>query len=68
MFSTSFRIPFDVFGKTQYINGSCQTQNAVAKGAGIVVAHAKYGSASAEVIESRATHRQWLDYDWKLVR
>jgi len=62
MYVVSFRIPFTIMGRTQYVNGSCRSPVRLLKGEKIFVTSNEASLAQAEVIESTPTQRN--DFHW----
>ena len=67
MYATSFRIPFTVIGKTQFVNGGTQTFFPYDPGLTITVVNHQGSSFQAEVIESKRTLRYRDTFEWKIV-
>lgn len=71
MFSVSIRIPFQVLGSNQFLNGSLIYHEALPKGKIVNVVDKTYvsgysGVIKAEVIESVKTQRAPDSYLWRV--
>lgn len=65
MYAVSFRIPFVVMGKRQYLNGSAHSQTKVS---GVILVSGPHASAvEAEVIDNRRTSRNPVSFEYKIV-
>lgn len=71
MFSISFRIPIDVLGTRQYVNGSTFSAKRLKPGTVISVVDktwaSSYNGIDAEVIESNRTQRDPDTFKWGIV-
>ncbi len=65
MYVISFRIPFNVLGTTQYVNGAGFSTRAHKPGKFVHVMNDDVSGIVAEVIDSRPTKR--TDFPWTLV-
>lgn len=69
MYVITFRIPYTVMGRRQYLNGSCLSPSSYNQGFIIQVVD-KFASekivANAEVIESRLTNR--VNFSWEILK
>lgn len=65
MYAVSFRIPFIVMGKRQYLNGSAHSKDLEF---GVVLVSGPHASAvEAEVIDCRRTGRNPDTFEYKIV-
>ena len=67
MYVVSFRIPFVVMGKRQYLNGSAHSKT-LKSGSSIITVSGPHASAvEAEVIDSHLTSRSPDTFEYKIV-
>lgn len=67
MYAVSFRIPFKVMGRTQYINGAFHSSVPYRTGELVRVTEAgPLRAVDAEVINNTGTTRDRASYNWSL--